>query len=44
MNKATNERETTGIEVLLSDPEVLAWLEPEEDDEPEDETPERRLQ
>jgi hypothetical protein len=31
-----NDTETTGIELLLSDPRFVAWLEPDEDDEPED--------
>jgi hypothetical protein len=32
------ERETTGLELLLSEPEIVAWLEPEADD---DDTPPR---
>ena len=31
------EREETGVELLLSEPEIVAWLEP---DDPSDETDE----
>ncbi len=33
------EREETGIELLLSDPEIVAWLEPEETKDDDDEPP-----
>jgi hypothetical protein len=33
------EREETGIELLLSQPEIVAWLEPQEDRESDDEPP-----
>jgi hypothetical protein len=38
-----NDTETTGIELLLSDPRLVAWLEPDDDDEPDDEAPERSV-
>jgi hypothetical protein len=38
-----NDTEIDGFELLLSDPTFVAWLEPAEDDEDEDELPERRL-
>jgi hypothetical protein len=38
-----NDTETTGIELLLSDPKFVEWLEPDEDDETDDETSERSL-
>jgi hypothetical protein len=40
-----NDTETTGLELLLSDPRLVAWLEPDEDDEGEgdDEAPDRDL-
>jgi hypothetical protein len=38
-----NETETTDLELLLSDPKFIAWLEPEEDDEREDEAREVSL-
>jgi len=33
------EREETGIELLLSEPEIVAWLEPHEDSDDDDEPP-----
>ena len=33
------EREKTGIELLLSEPEIVAWLEPEEKKDDDDEPP-----
>ena len=36
-----NDTETTGLDLLLSDPKFVEWLESDEDDEPDDETPER---
>jgi hypothetical protein len=33
------EREETGIELLLSDPEIVAWLEPDTNDEDAEEPP-----
>ena len=38
-----NDTETTGLELLLSDPKFVEWLEPDEDDERDDEAPERSL-
>ena len=38
-----DDTETTGIELLLSDPKFVAWLEPEEDDERDDEAAEPSL-
>jgi hypothetical protein len=32
-------REETAIELLLSDPEIVAWLEPDEIDDGDDEPP-----
>jgi len=39
--KGVTEREETGIELLLSEPEIVAWLEPHEnkDDDDADEPP-----
>jgi hypothetical protein len=31
------ERETTGIELLLNEPEIVAWLDPRARDEDDDE-------
>jgi hypothetical protein len=36
-----NDTDTTGLELLLSDPKFVAWLEPDEDDDRDDDTPER---
>jgi hypothetical protein len=37
-----NDTETRGLELLLSDPKFVAWLEPDgDDDERDDEAPER---
>jgi hypothetical protein len=33
------EREESGIELLLSEPEIVAWLEPDEASEDDDEPP-----
>jgi len=33
------EREKTGTELLLSEPEIVAWLEPRKRDEDDDEPP-----
>jgi len=33
------EREETAIEVLLSEPEIVAWLEPDETGDDDDEPP-----
>lgn len=33
------EREETGIELLLSEPEIVAWLEPETNEDDADEPP-----
>jgi hypothetical protein len=33
------EREETGIELLLSEPDIVAWLEPREQDDDDDEAP-----
>jgi hypothetical protein len=33
------ERATTGIELLLSEPEIVAWLEAEEPDDPDESAP-----
>jgi hypothetical protein len=33
------EREKTGFELLLSEPEIVAWLEPAEDDDDVDDPP-----
>jgi hypothetical protein len=33
------EREETGIELLLCEPEILAWLEPHESKDDDDEPP-----
>lgn len=33
------EREELGIELLLSEPEIVAWLEPERNDDDADEPP-----
>ena len=38
-----DDTETTGIELLLSDPKFVAWLEPDEDDERDDEAAEPSL-
>ena len=35
------EREENGFELLLSDPEIVAWLEPEDADELDDEPSEK---
>jgi hypothetical protein len=34
------EAEETAIELFLSQPEIVAWLEPQEDHDRDDETPE----
>jgi hypothetical protein len=37
-----SEREDTGatvVELLLREPEIVAWLEPDADDEPDDDPP-----
>jgi hypothetical protein len=36
------EREETGIELLLCEPEILAWLEPHESSDDDDEPPNAR--
>ena len=33
------EREETGIELLLREPEIVAWLEPHENENDDDEPP-----
>jgi hypothetical protein len=33
------EREKTGVELLLTEPEIVAWLEPRPRDEDDDEPP-----
>lgn len=33
------EREKTGIELLLNEPEIVAWLEPHKRDEDDDDPP-----
>jgi hypothetical protein len=33
------ERATTGIDLLLSEPEIVAWLEAEEPDDPDESAP-----
>jgi hypothetical protein len=33
------DREKTGIELLLNEPEIVAWLEPREHDDDDDEPP-----
>ena len=38
-----NETETTGLELLLSDPKFVAWLEPDDDEETDDEAAELSL-
>ena len=35
------EREETGIDLLLSEPEIVAWLEPREDSDDDDDEPPR---
>ena len=34
-----NDREETGVELLLSEPEIVAWLEPAGSDDEDDEPP-----
>lgn len=35
------EREETGIDLLLSEPEIVAWLEPHEDSDGDEDEPQR---
>ena len=41
VRRDVNEREETGIELLLSEPEIVAWLEPREQTEDNDDEPRR---
>ena len=36
VGRDVSEREETGIELLLSEPEIVAWLEPQEHSEDDD--------
>jgi hypothetical protein len=37
--RGVTEPEETGIELLLSEPEIVAWLEPHENNDDDDEPP-----
>ena len=39
VGRDVSEREETGIELLLSEPEIVAWLEPREQTEDDDDEP-----
>jgi hypothetical protein len=41
VRRDVNEPEETGIELLLSEPEIVAWLEPREQTEDDDDEPRR---
>jgi hypothetical protein len=41
VGRDVNERQETGIELLMSEPEIVAWLEPREQTEDDDDEPPR---
>jgi hypothetical protein len=41
VRRDVSEREETGIELLLSEPEIVAWLEPREQTDDDDDEPPR---